>query len=309
MWEYHRALKQVLDHGTSQSDRTGAGTTSLFGSVNLEFDLRDGFPIQTTKKVSFKNVAAELLWFLSGDTRVDTLVRQGVNIWNADWRRIQKRRGYSDSECDSMLYMMRAGTPYETPGELLRDTSGNAYSSLPLDMVNLPHIYGEQWRNFHGTDQIAELIQGLKTDPHGRRHIVSAWNASEIGKMALPPCHTMFQFYVDKDMQVSCKMYQRSADQLLGEPYNIASYALLTHLVARHLGYTPHKLFISIGDAHVYNTHLEQVKEVLSRTPRKLPKLVVAPEVTDIFGVKLEHLSLEGYDPYPAIKAPLEVGV
>ena len=308
MRQYLEQLNRILTEGNVRTDRTGTGTISLFGDVNMSFDLSEGFPLQTTKKVSFKNVAAELLWFLAGDTRVDTLVKQGVNIWVPDWKRIQKARGYSDDECSSMLYMMRAGTTYETTGDILRDSQGSAYTTLTHDMVNLPHIYGEQWRNFGGLDQISELIRGLKEDPYSRRHIVSAWNASEICKMALPPCHTLFQFYVEGENKLSCKMYQRSADFLLGVPYNIASYALLTHMVAASTGMVPHKLFLTFGDAHVYRTHVSQVRELLTREPRKLPTLSLAQGVHDLFKFKLEDMTVEGYDPLPAIKAPLEVG-
>lgn len=299
MRQYLESLNRVLIDGKVRKDRTGTGTVSLFGDIQLSFDLSQGFPIQTTKRVSLKNVAAELLWFLAGDTRVSTLVRQGVNIWVPDWKRAQKSKGRTDEECEQALALMRdcGGLPLSHP------------CPVPPDMDELSLIYGHQWRNFFGTDQILEVLDSLKNDPYSRRHMVSAWNPAQTSQMALPPCHVLFQFYVEDDNLLSCKMYQRSADSYLGVPYNIASYALLTHLVARHVGMTPHKLYLTFGDYHIYLNHVDAVNTVLSRVPRELPTLWLNPDKTDIFDFTLGDIRLDGYDPHPAVKAEISVGV
>ena len=302
MIQYQKALAKVLQEGEESPDRTGAGTTSLFGGVQVSFDLREGFPLQTTKKVSFKNVAAELLWFLDGDTDITTLVKSGVGIWTADWKRYQKGRGYTDSQLDALLEAVK---------------NGDEVKHWDPQITKLPYIYGEQWRAFSDpahkdpspVDQIRDLVDGLCKDPHSRRHIVCAWNPLATDLMALPPCHTLFQMHVDPSKKfLDCHMYQRSADMVLGVPYNIASYALLTHLVAVAVGMEPRRLIITFGDAHVYRTHMVAARELLSRTPGKLPKLLLKPGKKGIFGWKLEDMSVEGYDPMPAVRAPLEVG-
>jgi thymidylate synthase len=253
-----------MDHGTLKGDRTGTGTKSVFG-YQMRFDLGEGFPLLTTKKLHLKSIIYELLWFLRGDTNINYLHEHGVTIWD-EW----------------------AGPDGE-----------------------LGPVYGHQWRSWptpdgRTIDQISLLIEGIKSDPDSRRHIVSAWNPAEIDKMALPPCHALFQFYVAND-KLSCQLYQRSADVFLGVPFNIASYALLTMMVAQVCGLVPGEFVHSFGDAHIYINHFEQVKEQLSRIPRPLPKMLINPDVKDIFNFRYEDFKLEGYDPYPSIKAPIAI--
>jgi thymidylate synthase len=261
-------MRHVLDHGHRKTDRTGTGTLSTFG-WQMRFDLAAGFPLLTTKKVHFKSVAYELLWFLKGETNVRWLQEHGVSIWD-EW---------ADAE-----------------GEL-------------------GPVYGSQWRSWpaptvenagSAIDQIAQVVDSIRTRPDSRRHIVTAWNPAEIEKMKLPPCHVLFQFYVAEE-RLSCQMYQRSADIFLGVPFNIASYALLTLMVSQVCGLAPGEFIHTLGDAHLYLNHLEQAKEQLTRAPRSLPRVRLNPAVRDIFAFRYEDFSLEGYDPYPAIKAPIAV--
>jgi thymidylate synthase len=264
MQQYHELLKHVLKTGIQKSDRTGTGTISIFG-YQMRFNLQDGFPLVTTKKVHTKSIVHELLWFLKGDTNIKYLKDNGVSIWN-EWA----------------------------------DENGN-----------LGPIYGSQWRSWHGAnnttvDQISQLIQQIKTNPDSRRLIVSAWNVPEIENMALPPCHTMFQFYV-ADGKLSCQLYQRSADVFLGVPFNIASYALLTHMVAQVCGLSVGDFVHTFGDVHIYNNHLEQVNLQLQRTPKKLPTLQMNPLVKNIFDFKYEDFYISNYDSFPVIKAPIAV--
>ena len=264
MQQYLDLLKHIIEHGTDKSDRTGTGTRSVFGH-QMRFDLADGFPLVTTKKVHLKSIIHELLWFLNGDTNVKYLQDNGVRIWN-EWA----------------------------------DPDGN-----------LGHIYGYQWRSWPDysgghIDQIKQAVEDIKHNPDSRRIIVSAWNVADIPNMNLPPCHAFFQFYV-ADGRLSLQLYQRSADCFLGVPFNIASYALLTMMVAQVCGLQPGEFIHTFGDLHIYRNHLDQVHEQLSRTPRKLPKMILNPEVKDIFSFKYEDFRLEGYDPYPAIKAEVSV--
>jgi thymidylate synthase len=264
MKQYLSLLQYIMDHGTLKGDRTGTGTKSVFG-YQMRFDLGEGFPLLTTKKLHLKSIIYELLWFLRGDTNINYLHEHGVTIWD-EW----------------------AGPDGE-----------------------LGPVYGHQWRSWptpdgRTIDQISLLIEGIKSDPDSRRHIVSAWNPAEIDKMALPPCHALFQFYVAND-KLSCQLYQRSADVFLGVPFNIASYALLTMMVAQVCGLVPGEFVHSFGDAHIYINHFEQVKEQLSRIPRPLPKMLINPDVKDIFNFRYEDFKLEGYDPYPSIKAPIAI--
>jgi thymidylate synthase len=257
-------MRHVLERGHRKSDRTGTGTLSTFG-WQMRFDLAAGFPLLTTKKVHFKSVAYELLWFLKGETNVRWLQERGVSIWD-EWA----------------------------------DESGE-----------LGPVYGSQWRSWPAPDggaidQIAQVVESIRTRPDSRRHIVTAWNPAEIEKMKLPPCHVLFQFYVAEG-RLSCQMYQRSADIFLGVPFNIASYALLTLMVAQVCGLKPGEFVLSLGDAHLYLNHVEQAKEQLARVPRPLPRIRLNPGVKDIFGFRYEDLALEGYDPHPAIKAPIAV--
>lgn len=264
MNQYETLLKYVRDNGTKKMDRTGVGTISIFG-YQTRFDLNEGFPLITTKKLHLKSIIHELLWFLKGSTDLTYLHEHGVTIWD-EWA----------------------------------DENGE-----------LGPVYGYQWRNWptpdgEHIDQISQVIKTLKTNPDSRRIIVSAWNVADIGKMKLPPCHAFFQFYV-ADGKLSCQMYQRSADMFLGVPFNIASYALLTMMIAQVCDLELGEFIHSFGDTHIYLNHLEQVDLQLSREPRPYPKMIINPDVKDIFDFKFEDFKLEGYDPYPAIKAPIAI--
>jgi thymidylate synthase len=259
MRQYHELLRHILEKGQTKSDRTGTGTISAFG-YQMRFDLAAGFPAVTTKKIHFKSIIHELLWFLRGDTNIKYLKDHGVSIWD-EWA----------------------------------DADGN-----------LGPIYSKQWRDFGGVDQIREVVEEIRRNPDSRRLIVSAWNPAEVKRMALPPCHTIFQFYVQNG-RLSCQLYQRSADAFLGVPFNIASYALLTHMVAQVAGLEPGDFVHTFGDLHIYLNHMDQVKEQLSRDFRPLPTLRLNPAVKDIFGFKYEDIEILNYDPHPAIKAPVAV--
>jgi thymidylate synthase len=264
MKPYLDLMRHVLDHGHGKTDRTGTGTLSTFG-WQMRFDLAAGFPLLTTKKVHFKSVAYELLWFLRGETNVRWLQEHGVSIWD-EWA--------------------------DERGEL-------------------GPVYGSQWRSWPGRDggtidQITQVVDSIRTRPDSRRHIVTAWNPAEIDRMKLPPCHVLFQFYVAEG-RLSCQMYQRSADIFLGVPFNIASYALLTLMVSQVCALKPGDFVLSLGDAHLYLNHVDQAGEQLSRAPRPLPRLRLNPAVRDILGFSYEDFTLEGYDPHPAIKAPIAV--
>jgi thymidylate synthase len=267
--QYLDLLRRVLDDGTAKGDRTGTGTRSVFGH-QMRFDLSAGFPLVTTKKVHTRSVFAELLWFLRGDTNVKWLQDRGVSIWD-EW---------ADADGD------------------------------------LGPVYGHQWRSWpapDGThvDQVAQVVEAIRRDPDSRRHIVSAWNVADIPQMALAPCHALFQFYVAPSEsgpgRLSCQLYQRSADVFLGVPFNIASYALLTHMVAQVTGLRVGDFVHTLGDAHLYTNHLDQARLQLTRAPRPLPRLRLDPSVTDLDAFDLEHLSVEGYDPHPGIKGPIAI--
>ncbi|KUO55269.1 MAG: thymidylate synthase [Alphaproteobacteria bacterium BRH_c36] len=264
MQQYLDLMARVRDTGARKTDRTGTGTLSVFGH-QMRFDLADGFPMVTTKRLHLKSIIHELIWFLNGDTNVAHLRRNGVTIWD-EWA----------------------------------DENGD-----------LGPVYGKQWRSWAtldgaAVDQISEVIETLQRDPDSRRMIVSAWNPADIPEMALAPCHCLFQFYV-ADGRLSCQLYQRSADVFLGVPFNIASYALLTLMVAQVTGLKPGEFVHTFGDAHLYLNHLEQAEEQLSRMPRALPQMRLNPEVTSIFGFRYEDFELTGYDPHPHIKAPVAV--
>lgn len=265
MQAYLDLLRHVRDHGIRKSDRTGTGTISVFG-YQMRFDLSEGFPCLTTKKLHLRSIIHELLWFLSGDTNIKYLNDNGVTIWD----------------------------------EWADPATGD-----------LGHVYGYQWRSWptpdgRHIDQITQLVESLKKNPDSRRHIVSAWNVADIPNMALPPCHALFQFYV-ADGKLSCQLYQRSADLFLGVPFNIASYALLTMMMAQVTGLQSGEFIHTLGDTHIYLNHLEQVETQLARTPRQLPTMRINPEVKDIFSFRYEDFTLEGYDPWPGIKAPISV--
>jgi thymidylate synthase len=264
MQQYHDLMRQVLEHGTRKTDRTGTGTLSIFGA-QLRFDLARGFPLVTTKKLHLKSIIHELLWFLTGDTNVRYLRDNGVSIWD-EWA----------------------------------DADGN-----------LGPVYGYQWRSWpapdgSGIDQISQVLADIRRTPDSRRLIVSAWNPVDIPRMALAPCHALFQFYV-ADGRLSCQLYQRSADIFLGVPFNIASYALLTLMVAQVCGLAPGEFIHTFGDAHLYLNHLDQAREQLSREPRPLPQMHLNPAVRDLFAFRHEDFTLTGYDPHPHIKAPVAV--
>ncbi|MEN0651526.1 MULTISPECIES: thymidylate synthase [Hyphobacterium] len=261
---YLELLRDILENGERQDDRTGVGTLSVFGR-QLRCNLSEGFPLLTTKKVHFKSIAIELLWFLRGETNVRWLQERGVTIWD-EWA----------------------------------DASGD-----------LGPVYGKQWRRWQGPDgteidQLSGILDQIRTNPSSRRLIVSGWNPADVPNMALPPCHTLYQFNVSKG-RLSCQLYQRSADMFLGVPFNIASYALLTCMVAQVTGLEPGDFVHTFGDAHIYTNHMDQVREQLSRTPRALPRLHLNPARTDLFAFEYEDFSLEGYDPDPAIRAPVAV--
>ena len=264
MQEYHRLLEHVLEHGKPRTDRTGTGTIGVFGA-QARFDLRDRFPMLTTKKLHLKSIIHELLWFLKGDTNIGYLKENGVRIWD-EWA----------------------------------DAEGN-----------LGRVYGAQWCDWKRPDgtsvnQVDRLICELKNNPDSRRHIISAWNAGELDQMALTPCHAMVQFYVH-DGELSCQLYQRSADIFLGVPFNIASYSLLLHMVARVTGTVAHEFIHTIGDAHIYSNHLEQVEKQLSRTPKPLPEVRINRQVGSLFDFKFEDFEVLNYDPDPSIPAPVAV--
>ena len=301
MRQYHELLEHILENGVQKGDRTGTGTISVFG-YQMRIPLQDGFPLLTTKKVHFKSILHELLWFLSGDTNIQYLVQNGVRIWN-EWpfQHYLKANGLEEEFPKHSASWKKKMV--EFVDQIKQD------DDFAAQWGKLGPVYGSQWRNFEGVDQISQLIEDIKNRPNSRRLIVSAWNPKDIPAMVasgLPPCHTMFQFYV-ANQQLSCQLYQRSADTFLGVPFNIASYALLTHMVAQVCNLEVGEFIHTFGDAHIYNNHLEQVKEQLSRKPRSLPKLWIKPEVNSIFDFKYEDFQIEGYDPYPAIKAPIAV--
>lgn len=264
MKQYLDLCERILNEGHDKSDRTGTGTISVFGH-QMRFDLKEGFPLLTTKKLHIRSIIYELLWFLNGDTNVKYLQENGVRIWN-EWA----------------------------------DENGD-----------LGPVYGHQWRSWPGkngetVDQISRLMDMIKASPDSRRLMVTAWNPADIDDMALPPCHCLFQFYVNGG-KLSCQLYQRSADVFLGVPFNIASYALLTHMVAHAAGLEPGDFIHTLGDAHIYKNHIEQVNEQLTRTPRSLPQLKIERNVSSIFDYRFEDFSIDGYDPHPHIKGEVSV--
>ncbi|MBQ1252929.1 MAG: thymidylate synthase [Alistipes sp.] len=297
MKQYLDLLKKIKDEGIVKSDRTGTGTRSIFGH-QMRFDLSEGFPLLTTKRVFLKGVIHELLWFLAGDTNIKYLVDNGVHIWDNDAYRFYKelctKQGVEPISMEEFL----AATQQQTPSPLENYAYGN-----------LNHVYGYQWRSWgkpdgSAIDQIKQVIKTIKHNPDSRRMIVSAWNVADVEDMALPPCHVLFQFYVANG-KLSCQLYQRSADTFLGVPFNIASYALLTMMIARECGLEAGEFVHTLGDTHLYLNHMEQVDEQLSRTPRTLPHMRLNPDVKSVFDFRYEDFTLEGYDPHPTIKAPM----
>ena len=297
MKQYLDLLTRIKTEGAVKTDRTGTGTKSVFGH-QMRFDLSQGFPLLTTKKVFLKGIIHELLWFLNGDTNIKYLVDNGVHIWDNDAYR------YYNELC------VKYGVLPVAMEEFLRAAQEGIDSPIEgYKFGDLNHVYGYQWRswprpNGEAIDQIQQAVDLIKNNPDSRRIIVSAWNVADVEKMALPPCHTLFQFYV-ADGKLSCMLYQRSADTFLGVPFNIASYALLTMMMAQVCGLEAGEFVHTLGDTHLYLNHFEQVDEQLSRTPRALPKMHINPDVKSIFDFKYEDFELEGYDPYPTIKAPM----
>ena len=297
MKQYLDLLTRIKTEGAVKTDRTGTGTKSVFGH-QMRFDLSQGFPLLTTKKVFLKGIIHELLWFLNGDTNIKYLVDNGVHIWDNDAYR------YYNELC------VKEGVLPVAMEEFLRAAQEGIDSPIEgYKFGDLNHVYGYQWRswprpNGEAIDQIQQAVDLIKNNPDSRRIIVSAWNVADVEKMALPPCHTLFQFYV-ADGKLSCMLYQRSADTFLGVPFNIASYALLTMMMAQVCGLEAGEFVHTLGDTHLYLNHFEQVDEQLSRTPRALPKMKINPDVKSIFDFKFEDFTLEDYDPYPTIKAPM----
>lgn len=297
MKQYLDLLKKIKEDGIVKSDRTGTGTRSIFG-YQMRFDLSEGFPLLTTKRVFLKGVIHELLWFLAGDTNIKYLVDNGVHIWDNDAYRFYKELCTKQGvEPISMEEFLAA-----TQQQITSPIEGYAYG-------NLNHVYGYQWRSWgkpdgSAIDQVKQVIETIKNNPDSRRMIVSAWNVADVEDMALPPCHVMFQFYVANG-KLSCQLYQRSADTFLGVPFNIASYALLTMMIAQECGLQAGEFVHTLGDTHLYLNHMEQVDEQLSRAPRKLPEMRLNPEVKSVFDFHYEDFTLEGYDPHPTIKAPM----
>lgn len=301
MKQYLDLLDHILKTGVRKSDRTGTGTVSVFG-YQMRFDLSEGFPLVTTKKVHLKSIIHELLWFLQGDTNIRYLTQNGVNIWN-EWP-YQSWLRATGQEQDLPKYSPEWKAGMKTFVDRINEDEVFAAS-----WGELGPVYGRQWRNFEGVDQISQLIEDLKRNPDSRRHIVSAWNPKDIPVMAksgLPPCHSLFQFYVAEG-RLSCQLYQRSADVFLGVPFNIASYALLTLMVAQVCGFQPGDFVHTFGDVHLYLNHVEQANIQLSRLPRPLPQMEINPEVEDIFGFTYDDFTLIGYDPHPAIRAEVSV--
>ena len=301
MIQYHTLMKHILENGIEKMDRTGVGTKSIFG-YQMRFDLSKGFPLVTTKRVHFKSIAHELLWFIRGDTNIRYLVNNGVGIWN-DWP-FQNWLRETNQQDDYKIYSpeWRERMKYF----VVRIKEDKDFAS---QFGDLGPVYGKQWRDFGGIDQLKQLMTDLKNNAHSRRLIVSAWNPADIPvmvKSGLPPCHTLFQFYVAEG-KLSAQLYQRSADVFLGVPFNIASYALLTYMIAKVSGYEVGDFIHTFGDAHLYLNHLEQVDEQLSREPFTLPNLKVSSSVKSLFDFSFEDIYLENYQHHSAIPAPVAV--
>lgn len=311
---YLDLCRYVLKNGIKKEDRTGTGTLSMFG-YQMRFNLNEGFPLLTTKRVPFRLIASELLWFIKGNTNIRYLLEHNNNIWNEwafeNWIKSSDNKGPDmtnfgiKSQQDEQFAKL-----YDEEMELFKqriltdETFANKYGDLGP-------VYGKQWRNWktmsgQTVDQLKEVIDTIKKNPTSRRLIVSAWNPEEVPTMALPPCHTLFQFYV-LDGKLSCQLYQRSGDIFLGIPFNIASYALLTHLIAHECGLQVGEFIHTLGDAHIYSNHIAQIETQLKREPRPLPMLKLNQEITSVFDFNMDDLTIEGYDPHPAIKAPVAV--
>lgn len=310
---YHDLCKRVLEEGENKDDRTGTGTISIFGH-QMRFDLSEGFPLLTTKKVSFKLIATELLWFIKGDTNIRYLLQYKNNIWN-EWA-FKKWVESNDYDGPDMTDFGRRSLvddefneQYKAQLAIFKDKILND-DDFMIKYGDLGNVYGKQWRDWKDQDgkrfdQLKTLIENIKQNPNSRRHIISAWNPTEIDTMALPPCHTLFQFYV-KDGKLSCQLYQRSADIFLGVPFNIASYSLLTHLIAKECGLEVGEFVHTFGDAHIYKNHIDAINEQLSRDSYDAPKLNINTDKS-LFDIEYEDLEIDGYVSHPSIKAPIAV--
>ena len=301
MQQYHTLLQHILKNGVRKHDRTSTGTISVFG-YQMRFDLNDGFPLITTKKVHIKSIIHELLWFLKGDTNIQYLVRNGVGIWN-EW----PFQFWLQNENPDLAQTKYSPAWKDKLSEFVERIKTD--DDFATQWGNLGPVYGQQWRNFEGVDQIVQVVNDIRRSPDSRRLLVSAWNPKDIPvmvKSGLPPCHALFQFNVAEG-KLSCQLYQRSADVFLGVPFNIASYALLTLMMAQVCGLQPGEFIHSFGDAHLYLNHQEQAQIQLSRQPRSLPQMKLNPAVVEIFDFQYEDFSLSDYDPYPAIKAEVSV--
>ncbi len=301
MQQYHDLLKHIMNNGTDRGDRTGVGTRSVFG-YQMRFNLADGFPLVTTKKVHIKSVVHELLWFVKGDTNLRYLAQNGVNIWN-DWP-FQRWLNDTNQAEEYPKYSVEWRAKMKEFVAMVKDDEAFA-----KQWGELGPVYGKQWRDFNGFDQLKWVVEEIKKNPQSRRLIISAWNASQITEMAkagLPPCHTMYQFYVNEG-KLSCQLYQRSADTFLGVPFNIASYALLTMMVAQVTGLELGEFVHTFGDVHIYSNHFDQVKEQLSREFKPLPTMKINSSVTNLFDFEFDDFELINYDPWPAIKASVAV--
>lgn len=290
MKQYLDLCRHIMENGEMRLDRTNTGTKSCFG-YQMRVDLREGFPLLTTKKVFFKGITEELLWFITGNTNIQPLVNKNVKIWN-EWpyEKFKASCDYNNESLEDFIEKIKHD-----------DDFAAKYGELGP-------VYGHQWRDFFGVDQIEELLDGLKNNPFSRRHIISAWNPAQIKDMALPPCHTFIQFYVSADHKyLSCQLYQRSADVFLGVPFNIASYALFTHMIAQVCGYEAKEFIHTFGDVHIYRDHFEQIETQLARTPKALPKLKINPNIKSLYDFTYNDFEIVDYDPYPAIKGKVSV--
>ncbi len=313
-YSYINLLKYVLENGKRKEDRTGTGTISTFG-YQMRFDLNEGFPLITTKRVPFRLISSELLWFLKGDTNIKYLLHHNNNIWN-EWafKKWVESPAYHGPDMQNFGIRSqqdeRFNRQYTEQMEIFKQRILQD-DEFAKRFGELGNVYGKQWREWKTSrgetiDQITDVIEMIKRNPDSRRLIVSAWSPEDIPNMALPPCHTLFQFYV-ADNKLSCQLYQRSGDIFLGIPFNIASYSLLTHMIAKECGLGVGEFIHTLGDAHIYLTHIEQIRTQLSRDPRELPTLILNSNVKSIFDYEVQDIVIEGYDPHPAIKAPVAV--